>query len=259
MARALRQSLLDQGVPQSVAETAVLEYVRKGTQELLKAYENRQKIAADLAQSQATTGKLTAETAQIAPNAEANRASVGASTAMTQAQTANIPQEMAIKERGAGTNERLAGVQEGELGLRSRELDSKIDQETREFAAQFDVDESGTINGDEYEKLFASNRRALQSKNESEALGMDEEKIYQEAKKKTDAEVSDYATLRTEKPWTKIKLRGGVQADGNTQQALAKVKEWKSGGRQILDKVKAMTYLQGMFPNLDADSVNAAL
>jgi hypothetical protein len=161
IARQLLASLIEDGVPPEQAKMATLEFVQNGTQELMKAWQNRKVVSADLKAKEAGTAQMQTETAQIAPNAEASRSSLGASTALTQAQTADSPEDTGIARMNAETGQRQT---EGDLSIRGRTLDAQIDKETRDFVLASDADASGSIDPKEARDLLTRNRAAVREK-----------------------------------------------------------------------------------------------
>ena len=251
MARQLLASLIEDGVPPEQAKISTLEYVTQGTQELMKAWQNRKVIAAELKSTEATTAQTQATTAQVAPNAEASRANLAA-------ETADIPVDSAIAQQNADTTRENV---RGNLGMQRSELDAKIDKETREFAAQFDTDESGMIDGEEYEKLFAANRRKVEAEALESRAGLTEDEMFKKAQELTSIQASDYATLRTDKPWTKLKLRGGVTppdgggtAGAATQQAWNDLSAALAAGTR-LDEAKIRSIVTSKYPGAAVDAI----
>jgi len=161
MIKGLYEAFLAEGISEPMARQAAFEYVQKGTQELLDAYGKRQSLAADLKAKEAGTAQTETETREIAPNAAASRASLGASTALTQAQTTDIPEDTAIQRMGAETTRQDV---QGNLGMRRDELTAKIDKETRDFVLASDADASGSIDPKEARDLLTRNRAAVREK-----------------------------------------------------------------------------------------------
>lgn len=183
IAQQLLQSFIEEGVPEQQAKTAVLEYVTKGTQELMKAYDNRRVLAAQLKQAEAQTAKTVEETAQIAPNAEASRGLVGAQTNLANTQASDIPIRTGILgEDTRSDNERA-----------NRDLDAKIDAATREYVAAHDADANGIFSAEERTKLIQATRKKLRTE-------------WQKAKSATLSEVNSNPELKRMKDMTPEQL-----------------------------------------------------
>lgn len=199
LARALRDSLVAEGVEQSLAEAAALEYARQGTQKLMEAYTNRKQVAADIQAKNAQTAKTVTETAEIGPNAATSRAAVAAGTEQTITETNLMPRETGVRETTAA-----AGV----MGAKTNRLkvESDIERETREFVKDFDKDLSGTIDRREKAEFLKTSIRTTRAKvqkaKETPAGNRDtatskmaewtDDDIYREAMALAEAEIRDY-------------------------------------------------------------------
>ena len=202
--KALVAAFVAEGIPQRQAEIFALEYVKKGTQELQQAYNDRQKLAAEIKAKTATTEATQFGTEAARQKLPGELAQQGATLEGTQAGTAATEMTTSLAPRETGARETTAAA-----SMMGRETDAslaahRIEQETAEYASKFDVDFSGTIDPDERVKLLQKNRASVRTQVQKAKMDyastpearryskMTDSDIDAEAMKLTDEHIRDY-------------------------------------------------------------------
>ena len=154
--KALVAAFMAEGIPQRQAEIFALEYVKKGTQELQQAYNDRQKLAAEIKAKTATTEATQFGTEAARQKLPGEIAQQGATLEGTQAGTAATEMTTSLAPRETGARETTAAA-----SMMGRETDAslaahRIDQETLDWAKKFDEDMSGTIDPEEKKNMASA-------------------------------------------------------------------------------------------------------
>lgn len=229
MARLLRDALVQEGVSQPMAEAAALEYARKGTQELMAAYQKRRELAAEIKVKEATAGSTEATTATEEAMRPGKIAQQGATLESTMTGTAQTQQETELMPRETAIRETTAGATAMNAESTRSETTARIDKMTRDFVKSFDMDASGTIGPDEREKLLRTNRASLREQVRKAKMtdqyklamndelkrmaGMSAEDIDQEAINQTNEQIDDYEFAKRN-----VGSLGGATVGGATGQ-----------------------------------------